>query len=113
MKHSEAVETLRRLMFVVQKTRSNQNEFMHGYDYGVEMLEELQPWVHGKKSILPGLEKVINRVDGGGMIDPQEFYNFMFIVDRFAPQLNMIASILSQSVFPIPDVKWLRGWNPE
>lgn len=113
MKHSEAVETLRQLMFVVQKTRSNQSEFMQKRDDGVEILEELQPWIHGKKSILPGLEKVMNRVDDGGMIEPQEFYNFMYIVDRFAPQLNMIAAILKQSEFPIPDAQWMRGWSPE
>ena len=116
MKHSEAEAHIRGLMLGVQRMRSIVRE-----ELGVESddtindtLENLNPWVFGAKSILPALVKVLDRIDDGKQMTPQEFYNFVFIATDLEPELAIVTSVVADKDFPLlTDMNWLRGWEAE
>jgi hypothetical protein len=114
VKQSTAVDILNHLMITIQKLRSNERESIEHFR-GTQrvkdaVLESLQPWIYGDRCLLPGLEKTLSP---GHYLTPQEFYNFMFIVDRFVPEIGIMTAVRQEEDFPAPDVNWIRGWEQE
>lgn len=71
-------------------------------DKDAEFLERYYPWGFGDKCPLEALQKVIDR----GSVTANEFYNFMTIVDKIMPELQVIALIEQGHDFPKPDIGW-------
>lgn len=112
MKHSEAVRHVRALAIGTQRARSIIRE--SSGDMSEEMLAGLNPWLFGKGCILLALNKVIDRVDDGGEMTPNEFFNFVTIATRLEPSLSIVVATAGDVDFPFEaDVKWVAGWEAE
>lgn len=120
MKEQEAISHLRSYMFWLQKYRSVGKEnfgpssgelcFLEG------SMEKIWPWVWGDKCPLPSLVKVLDNVDNGNPLAPLDYYNLMFILLRFIPELAIVIRAMEgrYSTFPedfieIQDI--LGGWE--
>lgn len=112
MKQNEAVKILERLLVTVQKLRSNEREAIDRYPGAEEtklrVLTDLQPWIWGDKCLLPPLEIALAPDHD---LTPGELYNFMFVVNNWAPELNVLNALHGEPAFPQPSIQWLRGWD--
>lgn len=106
MNAAEAMKVVEDLTFVLQRMRSISNETLDIGDPAVtqHVLEDLQPWVHGPKSLLIACEKVLDR----GTITPQELYNLCTVAHRLQPEIA-VHGIAAERPIPEPDVAWLTG----
>ena len=104
MDQTEAMKHLQALMHALQRYRSIIKENMTGIS-GIndEMLATLYPWIFGTKCPLIALQKVLDR----GSVNGSEFYNFMYIVHRFIPEIKIVRLIETQEKFPEPDTNWI------
>jgi hypothetical protein len=113
MKHSEAMQIVNEMLAVAQKMRSNEKEFAdHLSEDGRvsdRVLETIQPWLFGPKSVLVSLLKASER----GSVEPQSFYNFLFIFHRLEPALETMYVILTGKELPEPKAEILKGWDKE
>jgi len=76
--------------------------------------ELLTPWFFGKKNVL----RAVEITQANGYVNPQEFYNLMWIADR--DENRTLLGIWSLSYapedfeFPPPNTAWIgEGWTPE
>lgn len=104
MTKTEAKKHLASMMFAVQKARSIVAE--GGVDESV--LEMVNPWLYGKKGILPVVIKM-NDKD----FTPMDFYNMMVIATRFERSISALAGMQDPSFPTEPDIQWLKGWDPD
>lgn len=115
MKQSTAVSHLRTMMLAIQKLRSINDE-----NGTIEMDDPIAasvwPWVYdSKKSILPILSKLLDRVDETNELSPLDYYNFMTVATHLEPLIGVVASIVGNDPhYPQePDINWLKGWDKE
>lgn len=113
MKHSEAVEHIRALRRVAQRARSITAEQFDGMPAQSEAFAQLQPWLFGPTSILDVALRVEDMIDGGAELRPLDFYNVMTIAAKIEPLINALRVLDGGASFPLPDINWLRGWDPE
>ncbi len=116
MKQSVAIQHLRNLMIVAQRFKSISTEELErafgDKEAVASTLNYLHPWLYDeKKSIIIGLTKLLTLVDQGHPLAPMDFYNMMFVVDRFLPHLNSIAPTMRVPEFPEPQI--LLEWEKE
>jgi hypothetical protein len=105
MTQSEAREILQKAMRAFQRYRSTSMELGVGEAF---FAKSMWPWVYGDKCPLPAIVKMLDREK----IVPQEFYNIMFILYKFTPEVKMqgeIEQVLNdvRFEFPTPDIRWL------
>lgn len=99
MNQETALNCLRDMLWAIQKYRSNTKEsFGHMEDYSDEVMADMWPWIFGTKCPLNALSAVLDR----GYVTGQEFYNFMFILDRFIPEVQLLGEITRGINFPKP-----------
>ena len=112
MTQSEAREILEKAMRAFQRFRSISREtagtLTNDQSVIAEALEFINPWVNGNKCPLPAMQKML----AGDKIEPQAFYNIMYILHKFAPEVKAVAEMehISNGVqfeFPTPDIRWL------
>jgi len=133
MKERDAIIHLREFMLGLQRYRSIVmetvgadtaltgtgllGESVDGLGLSTEFAAEMWPWVFGDKCPLPALVKILDSVDGGETLAPLDYYNQMFILDRFIPEVKAVTNIrLEQArISPIPegpaDISILSGWE--
>ena len=85
MKQEDAVRDLRMFMAGLQKTRSVLRETL---STDLSTLEGAFPWLFGDKCPLEPLSKVLDAVESGGTLEPQAYYNLMFILFHFMPEIH-------------------------
>lgn len=106
MTQAEAREILEKTMRAYQRYRSTSMDLGVGEAF---FAKSMWPWVFGDKCPLPAIAKMLGREK----IVPQEFYNIMFILEKFTPEVKMQGEI-EQALndvkfeFPTPDIAWLR-----
>lgn len=104
MDQAEAMKHLQAMMVTLQRYRSIIRENISGIEgFNDEMLATLYPWVFGAKCPLIALQATLAK----GSVSGSEFYNYMFIIYKFAPELKIIRLIESQEKFPEPDTNWI------
>lgn len=92
MKQKEALEHLRGYMLALQKYRST--TALDISDLTEEMKANGWPWVFGEKCPLSALSKIVGDVDDGEKLDPMNYYNMMFILYRFSPEILIAMDFL-------------------
>ena len=102
MDQAEAMQHLQIMMTSFQRYRSIVRENMTNL-LPEDALATMYPWVFGTKCPLTALQKVLDR----GSVTGTELYNFMYIVDKFAPEIKIIRLIETQTKFPEPDIDWV------
>ena len=102
MDQAEAMKHLQVMMTSFQRYCSIVRENMANL-LPEDALATMYPWVFGTKCPLTALQKVLDR----GSVTGTELYNFMYIVDKFAPEIKIIRLIETQTKFPEPDIDWV------
>ena len=115
MQYKEAETIIRNALWCVQKVRSISEEQAENDPTMYRVQRFLEPKIHDDRWMLNPLLKMVERMDGGGAITPQEFYNMMFIIDRWAESVQVSYILATENIngFPIPDIQWRRGWEQE
>jgi len=94
---SQADTLIRNLLTCAQKTKSIESEAVGDTDIDAYVnLGVINPYLFGKMSIIPPLAKVADRIDGGGHVTLQELKNFVFLIERHIPimQIDAVANQL-------------------
>lgn len=116
MKQSEAIQHLREFAWALQRYRSITMETL-GPGIGElhlseEFAGEMWPWVFGEKCPLPVLSKMLG---GGGYLEPMAYYNMMYILFQFMPEILLAIQTWRgpNSSFPqeMPDTSIVLGWE--
>lgn len=115
MTGKEAMAVVDRMTFVVQRMRSITMEELGSDEITRKVLADLQPWVHGPKSVLPALTKIQDR----GSVTPGELYNFCIIARELEPTIGITSDIMEASgwapsgiTIPEPTTRWLADqWS--
>ena len=102
MDQAEAMKHLQIMMTSFQRYRSIVRENMGNIIHD-DALTMMYPWVFGSKCPLTALQKVLDR----GSVTGTELYNFMYIIEKFAPEIKIIRLIETQTKFPEPDINWV------
>ena len=120
MKEQEAIRHLRAYMIRLQRYRSVGKE-MFGPGSGElcfpeGSMERIWPWVWGDKCMLPMLVKVLDSVDNGNPLVPLDYYNLMFALLQFTPEVAIAIRAMEgrHSTFPedFPEIQnSLEGWE--
>jgi hypothetical protein len=122
VKKSEAIKHLRTLMFSMQRLRGFAEETgiveKEGNHERLSLSEnfaaELWPWVWGDKSLLPILDKLIDKYDTTGELEPMDFHNIITVATQLEPILLGGGAEFHDSTFPRQaEIQWLFGWDPE
>lgn len=114
MKHSEAKALIQKIERAAQKARSNILEVLDmDADPAIlaRVLEHIEPYLIGKMSIMPALEKVAY----DDTLVPLDVYNICILAGK-CPSLCMIytwENLPNYAPLPEPDIQWLQGWEPE
>lgn len=111
MEQEVMFEHCRKMLFALQKIRSNEKEYLENMggvtpEVAKNIFELIAKWTAGShgEATLKGLQKVIDR----GYVSPMEFYNFMTIAYKFdSGIINLWLSLLNESL-PEPDTEWLK-----
>ena len=129
MKKENAVRHLRTFMWMVQRARSNATDPLLGFvvsddDPGLglqiteSMMADLMPWVFGDRCVLPALDKILGVYDRTGELAPMDYYNQMFILDRFLGALKAFHLLFDRELpaeQQIPDgppcLEVMLGWQ--
>ena len=81
-----------------------------------KLAAKMWPWVFGEKCPLSALSKILDNVDSGKPLAPMDYYNMMFILDNFMPEIKMGLRAW-RGVWTIPEgppsVNVLLGWRDE
>lgn len=65
----------------------------------------------GKNCIIPPLVKVIEVYETKKVLEPQVYYNMMYIATRLEPLIGFVAGTMLPD-FPMEcDINWLKGWT--
>ncbi len=112
MTQEEALKHLQEMIWALQRYRSITMEQL-GPETGElhlseEMAAEMWPWVFGEKCPLSVLVKMVD----SGKVAPNDYYNMMFILDRFMPEVKLAATVWRGThTIPEgpPDTSILRG----
>jgi len=108
------------MAYALQRYRATANEQMAGHGETWEKVsQETWPWVFGDKCPLSMLTKVLDDVGTGKFeLDPHAYYNFRFILYRFAPEIltatNIVLEQRNQEPIPEfdpPSVELYMGWD--
>jgi hypothetical protein len=109
MNQQEAMDIVDKLAVVIQKARSNAIESAAAYlPEGADVekaLETTDSWLFGPKCLLIGLLKV----QGFQKIEPQSFFNLMFVCYRLAPELAAIYAAMVGEELPKPTIELMKG----
>jgi hypothetical protein len=92
MNQQYALERVNEFIFCIQKFRSNTSETVTKAE--MALLPTMFPWTFGDKCPLEVLTKVSNRES----ITPQEYYNFMFILHEFMPEILVVANVFGHEL---------------
>ena len=118
MTQEEALAHLREFLWALQKYRSITMETLGPGSGELHLSEKLAaetwPWVFGEKCPLPILAKMIDDAETSGKLAPMDYYNMMFILDRFMPEVKMgIRAWRGTWTIPEgpPGVEIMRGWE--
>jgi hypothetical protein len=73
------------------------------------------PWLFGEKNLMTLLLHCLELDrDGTKQLTPGEFLNYMVIAQKSGPiQVCSFDWDWGHSALPVPDVTWVRGWDPE
>lgn len=127
MKQSTAISHLRRMLFLLQKFRSNSIEALLGSHLDVskderrivkETLVFIHPWLFDdSKCPILALVDILDRVDRANILVPINYMNMMTILYRFLPELLVVSALFPRggslpSTQP-PYQTYLMGWEPE
>lgn len=105
MNQETALQYLRHMMFALQKYRSNTKEaYGHLPEYSDEIMGQMWPWIFGNKCPLNQLSKALDR----NYVTGQEFYNFMFILERFMPEVKLLGEVVRKIEFPMPTLSLIK-----
>ena len=125
MKQEEALEHLREMTWALQRYRSiametlgpNTGELYISKKPATQTLHlseklaaEMWPWIFGEKCPLPILVKMVD----SGEVAPADYYNMMFILDRFIPEVKAAAMVWRGAhTIPegLPSMSILKGWE--
>ena len=111
MKQSTAVRHLKVFMISLQKYRSNTLEAL---GYSPDILATIMPWVFGEKCPLPFLQKILDRTDKTGTLQPSDYYNMMTILHSFMREIIPISSMIGEPLpADPPSTNVLKGWDAE
>lgn len=116
MEQEKALKHLREMIWALQRYRSIAMETLGPGTGELHLSEklaaEMWPWVFGEKCPLPVLVKMVD----SGKVTPADYYNMMFILHRFMPEVKL-ASTVQRGTHTIPkgppDTNILRGWTDE
>lgn len=104
MDQTEAMKHLQAMMITIQRYRSIIKENISEIEgFNDELLASLYPWLFGPKCPLIALQATLDK----GSVNGSEFYNYMFIIHKFVPELKIIRLIETQERFPEPDTNWI------
>ena len=109
MNQEEAMKLVRALLFGAQRTRSaSREELARNFDADIvnNVLVDLNPWLDGSRS--KAFLKTLAQIDERGSVTGLEFYNLMTIIHNLEPVIAVTAGIMSDTIFPEPDISWLR-----
>ena len=116
MNEQEARTILERLVFVIQKARSNSMESICGKRepnaMELSVLNHMDPLLFAEEGRPDLLTTTLKTIDKNRPIAPGEFYNVLCMVDK--SYLTASIFLLSTgkdipAVHPLPS--WLGGWN--
>lgn len=113
MKESEALDNVRLMVFALQKFRSVTVEEIP--DLTQKIKEDLMPWVYGPQCPLEAMTKVID----GGQMEPQTYYNFTYIMDKWMQPVHVATMFYTEDHEPVPGIEDIgigfigAGWDPE
>ncbi len=118
MKYSQAEKYIRDALWCVQHLRSiAEEDIIDGKPAMRAAVSHTIPWVFDEeKTLMHPLLTMVERMDKGGKIAGQEFYNIMFVIWKWAEIVSIKRMMSYQDptmAFPEPDIKWLLGWEPE
>jgi hypothetical protein len=86
MTQAEAREILEKTMHAFQRYRGFSSDMGIGESW---LSKGMWPWVFGEKCPLPAIIKMLDR----DKIVPAEFYNIMFILYQFTPEVKAAGEI--------------------
>ena len=110
MKIETAVQHLKTYMIALQKYRSNVAETRIFENNA--LAATMWPWVFGDNCPIPALQKILDGYDKTGVIAPSDYYNMMFILWQFTPEVVPIASMIgSELPTDPPSTSILMGWD--
>lgn len=113
MKHSEALRLTNLLLISLIKARSITAETVEKINgcTSTEILYTLTPWLYGDQgmALIKSLSNCVDREKVTGM----EFYNFMTIIHVLDETVGVMASVIANTAFPQPDMKWAMGFDKE
>ena len=121
MKQEVAVQHLRDMLFLIQKVRSNAQEWI---DRDVnsraeiamtnDLLIDLTPWVFDdNKCPIPALIEILDNVDTTGILAPMDYFNMMTILYQFMPTLVAFVPMCN-SILPAETpslTTYIRNWE--
>jgi len=116
MKQSEAMKYVRKLLNGVQRSRSAIREsLITNGEFDTKVIEQvmidLNPWLFGPKG--ESFIKALAQIDDRDSVTPMEFYNFMTIIHRLDLTINATAGIMTETMYPEPNIQWMSGWEKE
>ena len=106
MKKSDAVKIVNNAIVAFQRFRSIVIESAEKDGVASSTLAILHPWTLGSKCPLITMQRVVDSdsLTGGNL------YNFMVVLDRFAPEVKVV----SDFDFPAPNPLWVtEEWSAE
>jgi len=117
MQESEARSHLQMMMIALQRYRGITKEQLGPDSTELHLSDELSaemwPWIFGDKCPLPTIAKMLN----ADKIVPMDYYNMMFILDRFIPEIKAVVNmnLIQSRQEPIadgpPGLEILKGWT--
>jgi len=82
------------------------------------LLEDMSPWLYGKKCPLEALTKILDRYNETGDLAPSDYFNMMIILSKFCPEVAVAAAMVESRLAPgarlpigDPDINVLRGFD--
>lgn len=129
MDKANAARHLRTFMWMAQRARDNatdplfgfvvpEGEHRPGLQITATMIADMMPWLFGDRCVLPALDKILRGYDKTGELAPLDYYNQMFILDRFLSAFKAFHALFDGELSKarqIPDgppsIELMRGWD--
>ena len=107
MNRDEALAALRLMLTASQKARSTMLESLGDDALAEKMAEDLNPWLFGKRSLVPKLVEYVSRVEAGAPIAGLDLFNFLYVAEQ-EPAIGLVAIALSEGEgLPERDYAWM------
>lgn len=102
-----ALEVVNSLAFTLQRMRSISAETVGTDEVAQLLLQDLNPYVFGPKSLLPALSQLQDR----GSVTPIELYNLCVIAHDLEPAIAQSAALFTRNdhAVPPPSSSWLSS----